>query len=52
MIPASAVKKLREKTGAGMMDCKSLTEAGGDIDKRLSFCVKDVSAAKRADHCC
>ncbi len=30
-ITMSAIKKLREKTGAGMMDCKAaLTEAGGD----------------------
>ncbi len=33
-ISASAVKELREKTGAGMMDCKkALTEAGGDFAK-------------------
>lgn len=32
-IPAKLVKELREKTGAGMMDCKkALEEAGGDID--------------------
>ena len=32
-ITASQVKELRDKTGAGMMDCKSaLTETGGDID--------------------
>ena len=36
MISADAVKALREKTGAGMMDCKrALTEAGGDMDKAI-----------------
>jgi elongation factor Ts len=34
MISASMVKELREKTGAGMMDCKKvLTEADGDMEK-------------------
>ncbi|WP_297436799.1 translation elongation factor Ts [uncultured Clostridium sp.] len=34
VITAKMVKELREKTGAGMMDCKkALTEAGGDIDR-------------------
>jgi elongation factor Ts len=33
-ISAGLVKELREKTGAGMMECKSaLTEAGGDLDR-------------------
>ncbi len=33
-ISAGQVKELREKTGAGMMDCKkALVEAGGDMDK-------------------
>ena len=33
-IPAHLVKKLREETGAGMMDVKrALVEAGGDVDK-------------------
>jgi elongation factor Ts len=33
-VSAGAVKELREKTGAGMMDCKkALTEAGGDFAK-------------------
>ena len=31
-IPPALVKELREKTGAGMMDCKNaLNEVGGDI---------------------
>ncbi len=35
-ISASVVKSLREKSGAGMMDCKkALQEAGGDFDKVL-----------------
>lgn len=37
-ITAESVKELREKTGAGMMDCKrALTEAGGDIDKACTI---------------
>lgn len=35
-ISAAAVKELRERTGAGMMDCKSaLQEAAGDVDKAV-----------------
>ena len=37
-ITASDVKALREKTGAGMMDCKyALTEVDGDIDKAVEL---------------
>ena len=37
-ITASQVKELRDKTGAGMMDCKSaLTETGGDIDAAVEL---------------
>lgn len=37
-ITAALVKELREKTGAGMMDCKkALTEVGGDMDKAIDF---------------
>jgi elongation factor Ts len=37
-ISAADVKALRDKTGAGMMDCKNaLTEAGGDIDKAIEI---------------
>jgi elongation factor Ts len=37
-IPAKDVKALRERTGAGMMDCKkALTEAAGDIDKAIEL---------------
>jgi Translation elongation factor Ts len=40
-ISAKLVKELREKTGAGMMDCKkALTETDGDIDKAVDFYVK------------
>jgi len=35
-ITASAVKELREKTGAGMMDCKkALSEVDGDFEKAV-----------------
>ena len=35
-ITASMVKELREKTGAGMMDCKSaLNETGGDMEAAI-----------------
>ena len=38
MIPASVVKELREKTGAGMMDCKkALSETGGDLAKASEY---------------
>jgi elongation factor Ts len=49
-ISASDVKALRDRTGAGMMDCKNaLQEAGGDIDKAVEILrVKgQASAAKR-----
>jgi elongation factor Ts len=37
-IPASQVKELRDKTGAGMMDCKAaLTETGGDIEAAVEL---------------
>jgi elongation factor Ts len=50
-ITADQVKHLREKTGAGMMDCKTaLIEAGGDFDKAVDLLRKKglASAAKRA----
>ena len=38
MITASQVKELREKTGAGMMDCKKvLTETNGDMEKAMEL---------------
>ena len=37
-ITATQVKELRDKTGAGFMDCKSaLTEADGDLDKAVTI---------------
>jgi elongation factor Ts len=51
-ISASDVKALRERTGAGMMDCKAaLQEAGGDMDKAVEILrVKgQASAAKRGE---
>lgn len=37
-ITASMVKELRERTGAGMMDCKkALTECNGDMDKAIDW---------------
>lgn len=37
-ISASAVKELREKTGAGLMDCKqALSESAGDMQKAIDF---------------
>ena len=38
MITASMVRDLREKTGAGMMDCKkALTETNGDMEKAIEY---------------
>jgi len=38
MISAAMVKELREKTGAGMMDCKkALIETNGDMEKAMDF---------------
>ena len=50
-ISAKDVKALRDRTGAGMMDCKAaLTEAGGDVDKAVEILrVKgQAQAAKRS----
>jgi elongation factor Ts len=50
-ITAEMVRKLREETGAGMMDCKAaLSEAGGDPEKAREFLRKRglASAAKKA----
>ncbi len=52
MINAKDVKKLRDMTGAGMMDCKkALTETGGDIEKAVDLLRAKgaAKAAKRAD---
>jgi len=48
MISASLVKELREKTGAGMMDCKKvLTETNGDMEK-ASELLRERGIAKAA----
>lgn len=45
-ISSSSVKELREKTGAGMMDCKkALVETSGDLDKAIEFLRKKGLAA-------
>src|ERR1700722_601625 len=51
-ITAGLVKELREKSGAGMMDCKrALTESSGDMDAAIDWLrTKGLSkAAKKAD---
>ena len=50
-VTASLVKELREKTGAGMMDCKrALGETGGDMEAAVDWLRKKGSpaAAKKA----
>jgi elongation factor Ts len=50
-VSANLVKKLREKTGAGMMDCKrALEEADGDMDQATDYLRKQgmAQAAKKA----
>lgn len=50
-ISASMVKELRERTGAGMMDCKkALNETGGDLDKAIDYLREKglAAAAKKA----
>ena len=50
-ITASAVKELRERTGAGMMDCKrALLESDGNVEKAVSLLRERglAAAAKRA----
>ncbi len=51
-ITAQLVKDLREKTGAGMMDCKqALAENAGDVEKAIEFLRKKglKSVSKRSD---
>jgi elongation factor Ts len=51
MITAGMVKELRERTGAGMMDCKkALTESNGDMEKAIEFLREKglAAAAKKA----
>ena len=50
-ITAATVKELRERTGAGMMECKkALTEAGGDIEAAIEAMRKSgqAKAAKKS----
>lgn len=52
MITAQSVKELREKTGAGMMDCKkALTECDGDLNKAIDWLREKgiAKAAKKSD---
>ena len=52
MVTAAVVKELREKTGAGMMDCKKvLTETDGDIEKAIELLRERgiAKAAKKSD---
>ena len=51
-ITAALVKELREKTGAGMMDCKkALTEVEGDLETAVDWLRKSglSAAAKKAN---
>lgn len=51
-ITATMVKELREKTGAGMMDCKkALTETGGNMEKAIDYLREKgiAKAAQKAD---
>ena len=48
-ITAQAVKELRDRTGAGMMDCKkALIETGGDLEEAVKFLrTKGLAAAAK-----
>ena len=51
-ITAAMVKELREKSGAGMMDCKkALTACEGNMEKAIDFLRENgkMKAAKKAD---
>lgn len=51
-VNATAVKELRERTGAGIMDCKkALAETGGSLDEAVDYLRRKglAAAAKRAD---
>lgn len=51
-ITAAKVKKLRERTGSGMMDCKkALAETGGDMEKAIDYLREKglAKAAKKAE---
>ena len=47
-VTAAMVKELRQKTGAGMLDCKkALTEKNGDIEAAVDF-LREKGLAKAA----
>ena len=51
-VSAATVKELREKTGAGFMDCKkALAECGGNLDKAVDYLRQKgiAAAAKKAE---
>jgi len=51
-VNATLVRELREKTGAGIMDCKrALAETGGDLDSAVGYLRQKglAAAAKKAD---
>lgn len=51
MVTPEMVKQLRERTGAGIMDCKkALTESNGDMEKAIEYLREKglASAAKKA----
>jgi len=50
-VSTEAIKELRERTGAGIMDCKAaLVESGGDVEKAVEFMRKKglAKATKKA----
>ena len=50
-ISATMVKELRDKTGAGMMDCKTaLTETKGDIEQAIDW-LRKKGLSKAAKKC-
>ena len=51
-VNANLIRELREKTGAGVMDCKkALAESKGDLEKAVEWLTEQgvAQAAKRAD---
>ena len=51
-VTAKLVKELRDKTGAGMMDCKkALMETDGDIDKAIDV-LRDEGRQEGGPHRC
>lgn len=52
-VNAAVIKELRERTGAGIMDCKkALGETGGNLEKAVDYLRQKgvAAAAKKADH--